>query len=320
MNGLMMDFQLTLPPLLRRAETLLRRPGGRLAAPGQELPPLHVPRHGAAARKQLAVALQKLGLERGDRVATLCWNHYQHLEAYFGIPCGGFVLHTLNLRLHPDDLGYIAKHGERQGRDRRPQLLPLLEQFKDRTKIEHVFVVEDSYEELLDTAERGRVARPAARRARGGSDVLHERHDRAPKGVVYSHRSTVLHALGVATTSRSACVSRTATRCCPSCRCSTRTRGATRTCGDARHEARVPGPHLDPESLLEDFVAGEGHAGRQACRRSGSGCCRLLDANPGKWDLSQMKGMLVGGSAVAARDDRRVQGAARARASCRAGA
>ena len=58
----------------------------------------------ARRAKQLAVALQGLGLERGDRVATLCWNHYQHLEAYFGIPCGGFVLHTLNLRLHPNDL------------------------------------------------------------------------------------------------------------------------------------------------------------------------------------------------------------------------
>ena len=60
--------------------------------------------------KQLAVALQNLGLEPGDRVATLAWNHYQHHECYLGIPCGGFVLHTLNLRLHPADLAYIATH------------------------------------------------------------------------------------------------------------------------------------------------------------------------------------------------------------------
>src|SRR5205814_208318 len=65
----------------------------------------------ARRAKQLAVALRKLGLERGDRVGTLCWNHYQHLEAYFGIPCGGFVLHTLNLRLHPADIAFIAAHG-----------------------------------------------------------------------------------------------------------------------------------------------------------------------------------------------------------------
>src|SRR5947208_1753540 len=54
--------------------------------------------------RQLAVALERAGLRRGDRVATLCWNHYQHLEAYFGVPIAGGVVHTLNLRLHPSDL------------------------------------------------------------------------------------------------------------------------------------------------------------------------------------------------------------------------
>src|SRR5205085_8184326 len=103
--------------------------------------------------RALAVALQALGLERGDRVATLCWNHYQHHEAYFGIPCGGFVLHTLNLRLHPNDLAYIANHAGDRAVIVDRGLLPLLEQFKDRTQIEHVLVVEDSYEELLATAD-----------------------------------------------------------------------------------------------------------------------------------------------------------------------
>ena len=95
-------------PAARR--DVLRRQGDRHPAARQELPPLHVRRRVPPRRAQLAVALQGLGLERGDRVATLCWNHYQHLEAYFGIPCGGFVLHTLNLRLHPNDLAYIATH------------------------------------------------------------------------------------------------------------------------------------------------------------------------------------------------------------------
>ena len=108
MQGLMMDFQLTLPAILRRAETYF---------PQQEivtrLPDKSFHRYtfadAADRSKRLAVALRELGLERGDRVATLCWNHYQHLEAYFGIPCGGFVLHTLNLRLHANDLAYIAR-------------------------------------------------------------------------------------------------------------------------------------------------------------------------------------------------------------------
>src|SRR5207248_2381390 len=97
--------------------------------------------------RQLAVALEKVGLERGDRVATLCWNHHQHHEAYFGIPCGGFVLHTLNLRLNPSDLAYIATHAKDKAVIVDRALLPLLESFKSETPIEHVFVVEDSYEE-----------------------------------------------------------------------------------------------------------------------------------------------------------------------------
>ena len=60
--------------------------------------------------KKLADGLIKAGLKSGDRVGTLCWNHYAHLEAYFGVPCAGGVLHTLNLRLHADELAYIAKH------------------------------------------------------------------------------------------------------------------------------------------------------------------------------------------------------------------
>ncbi len=81
----------------------------------------------AARSRQLAVALKQLGLERGDRVATLCWNHSQHLEAYLGIPCGGFVLHTLNLRLHPNDLAYIAKHAGDRAVIVDKSLVPLLE-------------------------------------------------------------------------------------------------------------------------------------------------------------------------------------------------
>jgi fatty-acyl-CoA synthase len=58
--------------------------------------------------RALASALQGLGLQKGDRVATLCWNHHAHLECYFGIPAAGGVMHTLNLRLSPDEIGWIA--------------------------------------------------------------------------------------------------------------------------------------------------------------------------------------------------------------------
>src|SRR4029453_992681 len=148
MKAQMMDFQLTLPPLLRRAETFFgdKEIVTRLPDKGFHR---YTWRDMARRSKQLAVALRGPGLERGDRVATLCWNHYQHMECYLGIPCGGFTLHTLNIRLHPNDLAYIASHaGDRVAVVDR-SLVPLLDQFRDQTSIEHVFVVEDAYEELL---------------------------------------------------------------------------------------------------------------------------------------------------------------------------
>src|SRR5881409_169930 len=148
MDGQMMDFPLTLTHLLRRAEAFFG--DGEIVT---RLPDktFHRTNHRETLRRarQLAVALQRAGLERGDRVATLCWNHYQHLEAYLGIPSGGFVLHTLNLRLHPSDLAYIANHAEDKAVIVDRSLMPLLEHFLDKTKIEHVLVVEDSYEELV---------------------------------------------------------------------------------------------------------------------------------------------------------------------------
>src|SRR5207249_11642357 len=148
----MMDFSLTLPALLRRAETFF---GNAVIA--TRLPDKSFHHHAHAdmtnRARQLAVALQRAGLERGDRVATLCWNHYQHLEAYLGIPSGGFVLHTLNLRLHPNDLAYIATHAGDRAVIVDKSLLPLLEQFVERTPIEHVLVVEGSYEELVTGAD-----------------------------------------------------------------------------------------------------------------------------------------------------------------------
>ena len=130
MEGLMMDFPLTLTHLMQRAETFFgdgeivtRLPDGSFHRTNH--------RETLGRARQLAVALQKAGLERGDRVATLCWNHHQHHEAYFGVPCGGFVLHTLNLRLHPNDLNYIASHAGDRAIIVDQALLPLLDQFRE---------------------------------------------------------------------------------------------------------------------------------------------------------------------------------------------
>ena len=191
-----MDFQLTLPHLLRRAETFYGHGEIVTRLPDKSF---HRTTYGETMRRsrQLAAALKKAGLERGDRVATLCWNHYQHHEAYFGIPCGGFVLHTLNLRLHPADLAYIATHANDKAVIVDRALLPLLESFKADTPIEHVFVVEDSYEGLLATADADVWEDPLLDENEAAAMCFTSGTTGRPRGVVYSHRSSVLHALGV---------------------------------------------------------------------------------------------------------------------------
>src|SRR5690349_1827511 len=111
MQGLMMDYPLTGNTIFRRSETM--------AGPSESVSraadrSIHRYTYSDFARRarSLARALNDLGLRPGDRVATLGWNHSQHLEAYFGIPIAGGVLHTLNLRLHPDELAYIVSHAD----------------------------------------------------------------------------------------------------------------------------------------------------------------------------------------------------------------
>ena len=229
MKGLMMDFQLTLPTILKRAETYFPHQQIVTRMPDRSFHTYSFADFGKRAR-QLSVALQGLGLEPGDRVATLCWNHYQHLEAYLGIPCGGFVLHTLNLRLHPNDLGYIATHAGDKAVIVDRSLLPLWDQVKDKTEIEHVFVVEDSYEELLAGVGPGRLRGSEAGRGHRCGDVLHERHDRDAEGrPLLAPLGRPAHARAGARRAARPARDRERRRSSRSCRCSTRTPGATRT-------------------------------------------------------------------------------------------
>jgi fatty-acyl-CoA synthase len=297
MNGLMMEYQLSLPPILHRAETFFGDQEIVTRMPDKSFHRYTYADMGRRA-KQLAVALQKLGLERGDRVATLCWNHYQHLEAYFGIPCGGFVLHTLNLRLHPSDLAYIADHGDDKAVIVDRSLLPLLEQFQGETKIEHVFVVEDSYEELLGTADADQWEDPQLDEREAAAMCFTSGTTGRCKGVVYSHRSTILHALGVAALSplgERVAHEDTLLPVVPMFHANAW--GYPYLAAMLGSKLVFPGPHLDPESLLENFVQ-EKVTWTAGVPTIWLGMLQMLDANPGKWDLSHMKGMLVGGSAV----------------------
>jgi fatty-acyl-CoA synthase len=296
-DGLMMDFPLTLPTLLRRAETFFGDGEIVTRLPDRSF---HRTTYRETMRRarQLAVALGKAGLERGDRVGTLCWNHHQHHEAYFGIPCGGFVLHTLNLRLHPNDLAYIADHAGDRALIVDRSLLPLLEQFRGRTRIEHVWVVEDSYEELLATADPDEWRDPELDEREAAAMCYTSGTTGQPKGVVYSHRSTILHALGVGANNPlglGVALNDAIMPVVPMFHANAW--GYPYLAALQGAKLVYPGPHLDPESLLENMVQ-ERVAWAAGVPTIWMGILQLLDAHPGKWDLSAMKAMLVGGSAV----------------------
>jgi fatty-acyl-CoA synthase len=297
LDGLMMDFPLTLNHLLQRAETYFGE--GEIVS-RQADTSLHRTTYREVMRrsKRLAAALQKLGLERGDRVATLMWNHSQHHEAYFGIPCGGFVLHTLNLRLHPNDLAYIATHANDRAVIVDRSLLPLLEQFQERTKIEHVFVVDDSYEELLDGVSDDDFRALDLDENEAAAMCYTSGTTGLPKGVVYSHRSTVLHTFGVAANNPlglGISVNDAILPVVPMFHANAW--GYPYVASMLGSKLVYPGPHLDPESLL-DLMSSERVVWAAGVPTIWMGILQLLDARPGAWDLSTIKAMLVGGSAV----------------------
>jgi len=140
MRGLMMDYQLTVPAMVRRAGALF---GHRTSV--SRRPDKTIVRHSYAEiidrAKRLSVALGQLGVRPGERVATLAWAGHQHLEAYLAIPSMGAVLHTLNLRLHHDDLAYIINDADDRVLLLDESLLPLLERLRLEIRIEHAIVI-----------------------------------------------------------------------------------------------------------------------------------------------------------------------------------
>jgi len=173
--------------------------------------PIHRYGYRDAARraKQLAEALQGLGIKLGDRVGTIAWNTHRHFELYFGISGIGAVLHTINPRLAPEHVAYIANHAEDQAIFVDLNLLPIVEGVWDKLKtVKHVVVMTDRahmpasskipkllcYEELI-VDKPGTLKWPDFDERTASSLCYTSGTTGNPKGVLYSHRSTAIHSM-----------------------------------------------------------------------------------------------------------------------------
>jgi acyl-CoA synthetase (AMP-forming)/AMP-acid ligase II len=304
MRGLMMDFPLTVPALLERAgrtfgsvEIVTRRPDRSLARSTW----------GEIYRRsrRLANAITGLGMRRGDRVATLLWNQSEHLEAYLGVPSAGGVLHTLNLRLHPDELTFIANHAGDRFLIVDDVLLPVYEKFRDRVKFDRVIVVPyggcatppgyEGYEELLAQASED-FAYPDLDENEAAAMCYTSGTTGRSKGVVYSHRAIVLHSMN----------------CCGADSFALSVRdtalpvtslfhangwGIPFTAAMAGAKVVLTGPFADGEGLL-DLMVQEKVTMTTGVPTVWFGALEALDKFPGRWKFTWPVRMYLGGAAT----------------------
>ncbi len=294
----MMDVPLTIDVILDRAERWM---GDREVVSRCPDRSLHRTTYGAIAARarKLARALVAAGVAPGDRVATLMWNHAPHLEAYFGIPLSGAVIHTLNLRLHPDEIAFIANDAGDRWLFVDDVLYPLYEKIvASGGRFERVIRVGgagDEYEAFVAEGHDG-VALPKLAETDALGTCYTSGTTGKPKGVVYSHRSTLLHTL-VLVQPDALGLSRADTIMPVVPMFHVNAWGLPYASAMVGAKLVFPGPSLDPTSLLELFDSERVTIGA-GVPTIWLGIREALDANPGKYKLQPGLKMIVGGSAA----------------------
>jgi acyl-CoA synthetase (AMP-forming)/AMP-acid ligase II len=302
-EGLMMDdYPLSLTAIVERAErfspqrkVVFRRPDGSVGRSSFG--------DCTARARRLGTALRELGIEPGDPVATLMWNQPEHVEVYFTLPAMGAVLHTLNPRLHPDELSFIVNDAEDRAIVVDESLLEVFESFHGARDFEHVIVVRrdgpipdgyHDYEALIADADP--MQWPETHERAAAAMCYTSGTTGRPKGVVYSHRSLVLHSLNAALPDTNDLASRdTVLPVVPMFHANAW--GLIFTAALVGAGLVLPGPKLDAVNIL-DLLADEQVTLTAGVPTVWMGLLQAIDAEPDRWDLSKLRMLLVGGSAV----------------------
>jgi fatty-acyl-CoA synthase len=303
MRSTMMDFPLVLPVLLERAGKLF--PDVEIVSHRPDRSPVRTKYGDFYVRARgLAKGLTKLGLRPGDRVASMMWNHSTHLEAFFGVPCAGGILHALNLRLHPHEIAKIANHAEDRFLIVDDVLLPLYEKLCGDVNFEKVIVVPYGfgsvpegfldYEELLESG-RGEFRYPTIDENDGAAMCFTSGTTGFSQGVVYSHRSLVLHSMAEAMVDTFA-LSHQDTLMPLAPMFHANAWGVPYTAVMTGTKLVFMGPNVEAELVLDNLLA-EGVTVANAVPTVWINVLETLEKYPGRWKFESPMRVVSGGTA-----------------------
>jgi acyl-CoA synthetase (AMP-forming)/AMP-acid ligase II len=305
MNGLMMEYPLTLDRIVEHAGRMFPHKHIRTKRPDGGM---HEYTYADLHRRsrRLSAALVALGVEPGDRVGTFAWNHYQHLEMYFGIPGAGAVCHTLNVRLFPKQLAYIVNHAEDKVVFIDASVLPLYEKVSAEIGcVQHCVLVNAPpdiettlpdvlhYEDLIAAADDDFAWRSTDEQmAMGLCYTSGTTGD--PKGALYSHRSMFLHTLGE-NQAMGLGLTETDVVLPVVPQFHAMAWGLPYACTLAGADIVMPGPHLQPAALAE-LIESQQVTVAAGVPSIWNGLYHELQAAPR--EISCVRALVVGGSAM----------------------
>jgi fatty-acyl-CoA synthase len=305
MNGLMMDYPLSIDRILEHANRLYPEKDIFTKLPDGSMH-RYTYAHLYRRVRRLGNVLERVGVHRGDRVGTFSWNNYQHLELYFGIPCAGAICHTINVRLFPDQLAFVVNHAEDRVIFADGTLLPLLERVAERIEGVSHFVLFNTdkgvetklknvlhYEELMaDVDEEFDWKVSDENEAMGLCYTSGTTGD--PKGVLYSHRSMYLHTIGECQANALGLTENDVLLAVVP-QFHAMAWGLPYACANVGADLILPGPNPSPHAIAELIV------GHEVTVAAGvptiwTGLFHELKSNPR--DVSTLRALVVGGAAM----------------------